>query len=912
MQTNKLRASAIAWILLVPLFMGLLFVGGTQAIDPPELDETSWMKGIIDSGSEVSNVVNAAIDSNGYLHVSYYDTNGQDLMYATNADGQWKTEIVDSVGNVGKYNSIDVDVSGNVHISYYDNTNQDLKYATGTFGSWTTSTVDSIGVVGEYNSLVCMGSGVHITYLDYSNKTLKHAERSASVWSLEVAAEDVGLGSALTANDGNLYSSFISDDGKLYCAVKNGTSWAIEEVDVSASFAKEMDIAVSDGTVFISYIDNNANVLKAATRSTGGTWSAVVVDSVTMVNTLSWPSASGDSFGNMHITYYDWGNQDLCYAMYDGSTWSLSKLDESGGVCSAIVSDDNNKQHVFYIDLVLAKTPLSYITNSGAKWIAETVDQQGDVGEQSAIAVDAGGFVHIAYYDDTNGTLNYASNIEGWKSIVVDNSSASVGLNPSIALDSEGNVHISYYDKTNQDLRYATNAGGEWAVDSRDTGGNVGLFSSISIDSDDGVHIVYLSSTSKNLKYTGNSGGDWVINLVDNSGNVESRIATDVDSNDTVHVMYYRAGELIHANQTNTGWFKESVESTDQLGEGISMYIDENDVIYCTYYNTFSSALKCIRNVDGVWSASESIESEGKGGVGSAIAVDNNGNERIAYVDTINGELKYAERRNGIWMYQKVDLDGVGKVISMATDSLGRAHISYFDPINEDLRYVTSITVPSAPLNLTAEVDTGSVSLDWDMPINDGGAPITHFVIYRGSTAETLVAYIEVNGESDSFIDTGLVNGVTWVYRVKAGNSEGYSVYSNQVTATPCTLPGAPEVDAKGENGAVVLDWDEPDNGGAAIEMYNIYRKNDTGVYLLIGTVEGGVTYYKDTGLTNGKEYSYIVRAVNPAGLGPESDTVSATPSEGMDMTMIIVIVIVVLAAAAVGVVFFLKKSGRI
>ncbi len=52
---------------------------------------------------------------------------------------------------------------------------------------------------------------------------------------------------------------------------------------------------------------------------------------------------------------------------------------------------------------------------------------------------------------------------------------------------------------------------------------------------------------------------------------------------------------------------------------------------------------------------------------------------------------------------------------------------------------------------------------------------------------------------------------------------------------------------AKGEDKAVVLDWDEPDNGGAAIEMYNIYRKNDTGVYLLIDTVEGDVTYYKDT-----------------------------------------------------------------
>ncbi len=910
MQTNKLRASAVAWILLVPLFMGLLFVGSSQAADPPTLDETSWMKGIIDSNSEVSNVVSAAIDQNGYLHVSYYNTNGQDLMYATNADGTWRTEIVDSVGNVGKHNSIGVDASGTVYISYFDDTNQDLKFAAGSFGSWTVSAIDSIGVVGEYNSLVCVNDSVHIIYFDYTNKTLKHAELQDGTWTYEVAAEEVGPGSALAAFDGKLYAAFISDDNKLYCAVKNGPLWTTEEVDVSSSFAKELDIAVSDGKAFISYFDTITQNLKVATRASAGTWAATVVDDTTLVR--SWSSASGDSRGRLHVTYYDFLNQDLCYAMYESGNWTLSKLDDSGGVCSAMVTDDNNKQHIFYIDLVLAKTPLSYITNSGAKWLAESIATDGDVGEQSSIAVDADGFVHIAYYDATNGTLNYASNIGGWSTVVVDNSSANVGQYPSIGLDEEGTVHISYYDATNLDLRYATNAGGQWTTDSRDTGGDVGRHSSLSVDSNGSVDIVYLSSTSKNLKYTGNAGGDWVINLVDNSGNVDSKITSAVDSNGTVHAVYYRGGELVHAYQTSTGWDHETVDSTDSLGEGLSMFIGENDVIYITYYNTFSSMLKYVNNANGTWGTPESIEAGGAGGIGSAITVDQNGNERISYVDTATGILKYAERRNGVWMYQKVDLAGCGKEISMAMDSLGRAHISYYDPIGQDLRYATSITVPSAPLNLTVDVDTGSVTLNWDLPINDGGAPIIHYLIYRGSTAESLTVYAEVDGASDNFVDTGLENGVTWVYKVKAGNSEGYSVYSNQVTATPCTLPGAPDVSAKGEDQAVVLDWDAPDNGGAAIEKYNIYRKNDTGVYLLIDTVAGDVTYYKDTGLENGKAYSYIVTAVNPAGEGPESDAVSATPSEGMDMTMIIVIVIVVLAAAAVGVVFFLKKSGKI
>ncbi|MHC1680661.1 MAG: fibronectin type III domain-containing protein [Methanomassiliicoccales archaeon] len=722
--------------------------------------------------------------------------------------------------------------------------------------------------------------------------------------------ENVQLGSALTAYGGDLFAAFVSDDAKMYCAVYDGTSWAIEEVDVSSSYAKELDISVSDGTVFISYVDTTTKYLKVASRSPSGSWTTSVVDDTTQVG--SWSSANGDSFGQMHVTYYDFSNQDLRYAIHNGTSWSISKLDESGGACSAIISDDNNKQHIFYIDLVLAKTPLSYMTNSGAKWVSSVVDSQGDVGEQSSIAVDAEGFVHIAYYDDSNGTLNYANNVEGWNTVVVDNSSSKVGMYPSIALDSEGFVHVSYYDYVNQDLRYATNADGSWSTDSRDTGGDVGLHSSLTVDMNDAVHIIYLSSTSQNLKYTGNAGGDWVINLVDNSGNVESRIATDIDSNGTVHAVYYRDGELLHAIQNASSWSRESIESSDVLGEGISMFIGENDVIYVTYYNTFSSQLKYVNNANGTWNDSEIIESGNAGGIGNAISVESNGNERIAYVDSTQGVLKYAERRNGIWMYQKVDLEGCGQDISMAIDSIGRAHISYFDPVSKDLRYTTSVTFPSAPLNVTADIDSGAITLHWDQPINNGGAPVTSFMIYRGSTADNMTLYAEVDGTTFTFVDSGLENGVTWVYKLKSGNSEGFSVFSNQVTATPCTLPGAPDLDAEGEDGAVFLDWDAPDNGGAAIEKYNIYRKNETGVYKLIDSVDGDVTYYKDSGLENGKEYFYFVTAVNPAGEGPESEAVSATPEEGMDMMLIIVIVIVVLAAVGVGVFLLLKKSGKI
>lgn len=72
-----------------------------------------------------------AVDSGGFLHISYYESNGYNLMYATNAtpDTAWVSEYVDIDGTVGEYSSIVVDQDDVPYIIYYDKTNTDLKYA---------------------------------------------------------------------------------------------------------------------------------------------------------------------------------------------------------------------------------------------------------------------------------------------------------------------------------------------------------------------------------------------------------------------------------------------------------------------------------------------------------------------------------------------------------------------------------------------------------------------------------------------------------------------------------------------------------------------------------------------------------------------------------------------------------------
>ena len=89
-------------------------------------------------------------------------------------------------------------------------------------------------------------------------------------------------------------------------------------------------------------------------------------------------------------------------------------------------------------------------------------------------------------------------------------------------------------------------------------------------------------------------------------------------------------------------------------------------------------------------------------------------------------------------------------------------------------------------------------------------------------------------------------------------------------------MPGAPRnLAAVAGNGQIVLTWDAPaSDGGAAITDYE-YRINGQNPWISIGSTE---TTYTVTGLDNGAEYTFQVRAVNAGGKSFSSNRAEATP----------------------------------
>jgi hypothetical protein len=78
---------------------------------------------------------------------------------------------------------------------------------------------------------------------------------------------------------------------------------------------------------------------------------------------------------------------------------------------------------------------------------------------------------------------------------------------------------------------------------------------------------------------------------------------------------------------------------------------------------------------------------------------------------------------------------------------------------------------------------------------------------------------------------------------------------------------------------SVSLDWSN--NAEADLQGYNLYRSDAGGAFTKVNTALIAASNYSDAGRTNGTQYCYRVRAVNPAGESPDSDQACATPLSG-------------------------------
>jgi titin len=194
----------------------------------------------------------------------------------------------------------------------------------------------------------------------------------------------------------------------------------------------------------------------------------------------------------------------------------------------------------------------------------------------------------------------------------------------------------------------------------------------------------------------------------------------------------------------------------------------------------------------------------------------------------------------------------------------------------------TPRTTPDAPTNVSVTEHDDQVSIAFDAPVFSGGSSITNYEYQVDSGS-----WVTLNPASTAspIVVTGLSNGVSYSFKVRAVNVAGSGAESIAATGTPRTTPDAPTGLAVTEdNGQVSISFTRPAfDGGSSITNYEY--KIGSGSWEMLNPMNTASPIVI-SGLLNGTLYSFKLRAVNVAGGGAESLAVTATPRTVPDAPM--------------------------
>ena len=176
--------------------------------------------------------------------------------------------------------------------------------------------------------------------------------------------------------------------------------------------------------------------------------------------------------------------------------------------------------------------------------------------------------------------------------------------------------------------------------------------------------------------------------------------------------------------------------------------------------------------------------------------------------------------------------------------------------------------VPAAPVGLSATPGDAQVTLSWTDP---GDATITGYELRVDSGAWADIAGSDADTASHTV--TGLTNGTEYGFALRAANGSGDGAVSS-IAATPLAVPAAPlGLAAAAGDAQVALSWTDP--GNATITGYEL--RVDSGAWADIAGSDADTASHTVTGLTNGTEYGFALRAANGSGDGAVS-SIAATP----------------------------------
>jgi probable HAF family extracellular repeat protein len=292
-----------------------------------------------------------------------------------------------------------------------------------------------------------------------------------------------------------------------------------------------------------------------------GHFSIALPDTTITLPNAGRSSMAYDTFGRLHVAYYDTDDLHLKYATRDRD-----------GVWSAIT----------------------------------TIDSSGNVGQFLSLALDQSDHPAVAYYDGSTADLKFA-HFDGtsWTTETVD-SFHSTGGYPSLAYDAAGLPAIAYWRKTSGDLRLARFDGTMWNIDTLDSAGNTGRFPSLKLNpATHRLSLAWEDHSGAKFKYAEEEAdGSYTTTVVDNTSEGGGFCSLAFNpTNNRPAFSYYESGNAVtkFAYYDGTSWLTTGMTNLPyNRGLFTQLSFDSAGIATILYYVLKADAVfATTTNVDG-------------------------------------------------------------------------------------------------------------------------------------------------------------------------------------------------------------------------------------------------------------------------------------------------------------------------
>ena len=306
---------------------------------------------------------------------------------------------------------------------------------------------------------------------------------------------------------------------------------------------------------------------------------------------------------------------------------------------------------------VQASGSVTVTASSYSPFSSSIVDNEGNVGTYSDVAIGLDGFPVISYHDESGRDLKMAKCTSIDCSSVIINTldtDGIVGKYSSIAIGDDGLPIISYFDDSNDSLKIAhcsNSVCSRTTITEIDTGG-VGKFTSIAIGEDGMPVVSYFDNDKEDLLFVqceDEECTDVNSSVVDNVGDVGSYSSVAIGIDELPIISYYddTNDTLKVAHCTDDDCDSSTITTLDNAGDSgeyTSLVIGVDGFAVISYYDAGDRDLKVAHcsNIACTSSSISTIDSAGEVGLFTSISIGVDGFPLISYFDESGNNLKLA------------------------------------------------------------------------------------------------------------------------------------------------------------------------------------------------------------------------------------------------------------------------------